>query len=572
MVSRMHVSYGFHCGFTLGWFAAPSSPHAEIPGWGQAGMPSQGDREMLKEIRTNLWLQQVAVALGYALAYFLLRQITISHWVLLAGFRLSILLLAPYRYWPALLIGEVGSLAYISIDCSPEYGWLWGVFFIVPPMLFSMPLVYWCRGRYRLFPAKATPNINVLLVCTLAVSVVWAAMNTGTLFLMRLPPGVVPHPGVAGRYFIGNYLGVLTIVPLVLWMREELLTHGVRQLWKRLSESSLVMDVVCLLLPSMALLVWLALGTTGPESHEARIAMFLPVMWLALRHGWHGAAVGGTGASVAVILAMPFHRDSETLQVQVFIAFVITTMLLLGGRITVLHEREERQKGDARLAFAVAQRNAYLGELQLRQTSYALEQISGAVQTSYAQLLGRLRCLLPSGDERSYYRQAAAMQHEMYRLADALYPLAWREHGLSAALREGAMPRALDEAGIAYWCQADDRKLEDISNSVHLALYRLTCEAVALACAKCDINRIRVRLRSGTFDGHRWALLCVDSHVDYQRLGLVRWEGLQPALGASGLGLGALRDRAAVFGGKVRVRSLGEGRRISIMVLDADIA
>lgn len=528
---------------------------------------------MLKRIQANPWLQQIAVALAYALAYSLLRQVSFSHWFPFAGLRFAALLLVPYRYWPALAVGEAIPLAYTGITCAAEYGWLWGSFVMVPPMLFAMPVFRWCRERRRMFPSPAKPNINVLLVCVLLSSMIWTAVNIATLAMMRGPRIVTlpPYQEAAGLYFLGFYIGILALVPLVLLVREEVLANGLRRLWVRFSESRLMMETVCLLVPSLALLVWLASGPSGSASQTAHIAMFLPVAWLALRHGWHGAAVGGTAASFAVVLAMPYHLDNNTLQAQVFVAFAITTMLMLGGRIAVLHEREERERAEAKLAFAVAQRNVYLGEMQLRQTSYVLEQMSGAIQASYAQLLGRLRYLLPATDERNYFRQAAVTQHQMYRLADSLYPLSWRERGLPAALREGSMPRALDEAGIAYWCETSP-KLDELSGSVHLALYRLACEAIALVCAKRNISHIRVRLRAGSFGGRRWALLCVEGEVDYERLSRVRWDDLQPTLGASGLGLGAIKDRATVFGGKVRMRSQVDGARISVMLLDPGIA
>ncbi|MEI7037881.1 MASE1 domain-containing protein [Fulvimonas yonginensis] len=528
---------------------------------------------MLKRIEANMWVRQLAVALAYALLYALMRHMTFSHWFPLAGLRFCALLLVPYRYWGALLVGEAVPLVFSAIDCWNQFGWMWSAFLMVPPMLFSMPLFRWCRERHQLFSGKATPNINVLLLCIFAASVIWAAVNVVNLSLARGPniSPLPPYRVIAGAYFIGNYIGTLAVVPLVLLVREELLTYGVRHLWRRFSESSLALETVCLLVPSLSLLVWLASGLPGPGGQEAHIAMFLPVAWLALRHGWRGAAVGGTAASIAVVLAMPALLDSTTLQAQVFVAFAITTTLMLGGRIASLREREERERADARLALAVAQRNVYLGEMQLRQTSYLVEQISDAFQTSYTQLLGRLRGFLPGADERIYYRQAALTQHQMYRLADSLYPLAWRERGLPAALREGSMPRALDEAGITYWCHIGP-KVDELATSIQLTLYRLACEAIAMACSERNISHISVRLRGMSFAGRRWALLCVDSRVDYERLSRIRWDGLQSALGASGLGLGAIKDRAMVFGGRVRIRSLGDGRRISIVLTDPEIS
>jgi two-component system, NarL family, sensor histidine kinase FusK len=518
-------------------------------------------------------LQHVALAVGYALVYCLLRQLSFSHWALFAGLRLGALLLVPYRYWPALAVGEMGVLGWHSADCADEYGWVWGAAYMVPPMLFAMPLVRWARARRRLFPSRSTTNVNVMLLCILVASAVWTAISLVTLSLMRGPQTVdLPYRMAAGWYFIGNYIGLLTVVPVTLLLREQWLSIGWRRMGPALAHSRLALETACVLLPSLALLAWLAAGAAGPASQEARIGMFLPVAWLALRHGWRGAAVGGTAASIAVVLTMPALRDLGTLHAQVFVSFTVTTMLLLGGRIASLHERETRERNDVRFAYAAAQRTIGLGEMQLRQTSSAVEQMNNLIQASYAQMLDRMRHLAPGTDERNYYRQAAATQHRMYRLADSLYPLAWQERGLPAALREGSMPRALDEAGVAYGCEVRDRGLDGLSTSVQLTLYRLACEAIAVACAMRNVSGIHLRLRAGSFGGRRWALLCVDSEVDYERLSRVRWDDLLPTLGGSGLGLCAIKDRAAIFEGKVRTRSRRAGNRISILLFDPDPA
>ena len=516
----------------------------------------------------SVWLLHVAVAAAYALGYALFREVSFSHWLVFAGFRLCALLLVPYRYWPALLVGETGALAVSSIECADQYGWLWAALFMVPPMGLAMPVVRWCRERQRMFPSKSTTNMNTLLLCSLVVSLIWAAVNMATLVSMRLPTDyTIRYGAVAGRYFLGNYLGVLTLVPLILLIREELIVTPIRQLWARMSESRLALDSVSLLLPSLALLVWLGSGA-GDARQAARVAMFLPVAWLALRHGWRGAAVGGTAASVAVVFTMPSVYDNGTLQAQVFIAFTITTMLLLGARIASLHQREQQERTGARMALAMAQRNVYLGEMQLRQTSFALEQMSRTIESTHNQLLGRLRFLLPGTDGRQYYRQAASTEQRMYRLADRLYPLAWSERGLPAALREGSIPRALDEAGIAYWCEIGGGDLSQLSTSVHLALYRLACEAIACACAERNIGRIDLRLRGGIFGGRRWAVLRVDSYAEEGASSRVRWDGLLPILGGSGLGMAAIEDRVGVFEGKARARRLVGGQRVSLMLFD----
>ncbi len=510
------------------------------------------------------------VAVGYAAGYLLLREYSNSHWALYSGLRLSLLLLVPYRYWSALVVGELIPLSYVSYQCLDSFGWAWSAAMLVPPIGVAMPVVHWFRSRQKIFVAKAATDINMLLMCALLLSVLWALVNMAAFWLGATPPGAPPdqYGPVLGRFFLGGYLGILTVVPIVLLVREELQLVTARQLWPRLAGSRLALETVSLVLPSLALLVWMATSASGDAGQVARVAMFLPVAWLALRHGWRGAAIGGGAASVAVALTTPAIYDSGTLQAQVFIAFTITTMLLLGGRIASLKDWDRSDRMDTRLALAMAQRTVHLGEMQLRQTSIAIEQLSHTVRATQEQLLRRLRFLVPSTDDRGYYRQAVVTQHQMYRLADTVYPLNWGERGLPAALREGSIPRSLDEAGIGYWCDIRGRGLSMLSSGLHLTLYRLACEAIAHVCAERNVGRIDVRLRGGLTHGRQWAVLRVDGYFEGYS-GQVNWDGLLPLLGGTGIGIAAIQDRAKVFEGRARSRSMRHSRRVSLMVLEA---
>ena len=62
--------------------------------------------------------------------------------------------------------------------------------------------------------------------------------------------------------------------------------------------------------------------------------------------------------------------------------------------------------------------------------------------------------------------------------------------------------------------------------------------------------------------------LCVDSDVDYERLARVHWDDVMSALGGTGMGLGALKDRAGIFEGTIHVRARGNGNRISMLLFD----
>ena len=529
---------------------------------------------MRKGLSANVWLRHVAVAAVYAIGVALFRHLSISHWFILCGLRLSVLLLARYRYWPALVLGESVFLAYLSYMCADQLGLAWALTNIVPPLVFIAPIVYWVRERGHIFVNPHTVDMGALLLCALLVAGIVTLENLGTLLTTKLPPGYpqIHYGELAAKWVLGNYLGALTVTPLVLFVQQEIVHGGWRDIGRRLVRSRLLRESACILVPVLAFLVWIGLYA-APDAQTrqvAQIAMFLPVVWLALRHGWHGAAVGGTAASLAVIALMPHIYDHNTLQAEVVIAFVISTMLLMGGRIALLDRRAQTEHMSRGLALALAQRNVQTGETQLRMVSLALEQIRETVQSGCIMLMNRRRALHPALDDRSCQSLAGAAQEQIYRLADSLYPFRWQEKGLLAALREGPVPRALDEAGIRYWCDLPP-PLSCLSATLQLAVYRVVCEAVADACRGKNVTEFDIRLRCGEHASRRWVVVRISLRADPVRLARVRWDELLPRITrvGSGRGFHAIEDRAATFEGRARERTLPDDvRRISVLLLD----
>jgi len=519
----------------------------------------------------NPWLRHIAIAVTYGIAVVLFRELSVSYWMILAGLRLSVFLLTPYRYWPALMVGESGYFVWLSYECASVWGTTWAIANVAPPALFLAPVIFGVREHWQ--PVKKNViNIGAVLTCALMVSLVSMLRDLLMVRLMVLPAGYELHVGeTAARYFIGSYLGILTVTPLVLAAYQVTVHGGWRQLYAKMAASRLVYESTCLGLPVLAFLLWV--GASAPAHSETRqmvqVAMFLPVVWLALRHGWQGATVGGTVASCAVKALMPALYDHTTIQSEILVAFAISTMLLAGARIATLDRRAEQERADVRSAFALAQRNVYLGEMQMRMASQTLEQVRETVQVGFSMVLGRLRHLQPALDDRGYQRHALVAQEQLHRLADSLYPTTMRERGLPTVLREGAMARLLDEAGVAYSCDVRG-SLSPLSHAVRMTIYRIVSDVIADACSRRDVSDIRVRIHGKEKDGRRGALISVHLRTDPVSISLVHWDDLLAYIArtTSGLGLRSIQDRAGIFEGSVKTRTSPEGRCISVFLLD----
>lgn len=513
-------------------------------------------------------MRQAGVAAIYLIALFLFRQVSINHWIILTGFHLAVMLLVPYRYWPALFVADVARLAYVSFMCLDQFGPAWALVNLIPSIAYEAPIVWWFRERVRLFPSPGAVNMPAFVLCTLIVSLIATGITLGQIQLTPLPPGYVLHYGeLSARLILGNFMGVLTITPLALVLHQGWvsLQRNPGHRWHDAFDNRLFLESAFAVIPILGFLGWL--GHADAHAREvSQMAMFIPVVIMAMRHGWKGAAVAGAMASIAIVLLMPATNDHGTLQAETLVALAISTMLLIGARLTVLDRRAAEKQFDMHMALALAQRNVHLGEAQMRATAQALDQVRDSVQAVFNLMLGRLRHLQPVVDDTGYRRHAHNAQEQLFRLTDTLHPTF--ERGVQGALMQGALPRLLHEAGVKYWCDLRG-PVSFFSKSLQMAVYRIVAEAIALACQGREVSEVLVKIRCG-LRRRPWLVVLIETRTNPAQAMHVRWDTLMPSLrsSATGLGFQAIEDRAATFEGRVHQRRLQQGRRLVVSLLE----
>ncbi|SFT72388.1 MASE1 domain-containing protein [Paraburkholderia aspalathi] len=530
---------------------------------------------MRETIRQRNWLRHLAVALTYFALYSALRYVSFSYWFLPASLRLLCLLLLPYRYWPALALGEMLGLGRFSLQCYEEFGLTGALLNLVPRIALVMPIVRWCRERLSLLGPRRQVRMNALLLCAMLLALVTATYDWCFLRIMPVQPGQSPTSFVwAPRYFIGNYLGILTMVPLVLMLWQ---IAGETPTWRaartRLGGSRLALEGLALLVPSLLLLAWIAVSFKD-LGQVARMAMFLPVAVLAMRHGWRGAALGGFVASSALVVVVPAPYDPVTLQAEVFMAFTLSVLLMLGARIATLHAREEMERMNSRLALQSAQHGLYLGELRMQQAADTLQDVGTAIHHAHERLLDRMRLFLPEGEERRYSRQAIATRQEVFNRVNSLAPRAWQTNGLAHLLQEGSLAHALQNLGITYVCDIRGTGLAGFSPGFQLALYRLACEAAVYVHEQISLSSLRLRVRAGRVRGTHWAVLQMtgtplrsdDTFLPSRR----ECDQFRERLGATADGVGGIRHNARIYRGTVHARATEHATRLSLVIYDGD--
>ncbi|AGK46943.1 MASE1 family protein [Burkholderia thailandensis MSMB121] len=512
---------------------------------------------MLNRFLAQPWLRHVAVAVLYAIGHTLFRAVSFSHWMPFAGFQLAALLLVPYRYWPALAMGQMVPLGYVAIECADAFGLAWSAFKLFPAIVLLMPIVFVCRERLRLFGrGPGAINMTVLILCASLAALIVALDYTLLLSLAPRPADFPPLSVWAFRFGLGHYIGVLSVTPLALCLREALSGQSFRALKTKIAESRLLIDSAGMLAPSLGLLVWMG-WSASPGSdlrHIAQVAAFLPMVVLALRHGWQGAAIGGSAASVAIIVLMPTRYDHDTIQAQAFMAFAITTMLMVGTRVTAWNRREQQERLDTRLALALAQRNYLAGERQLRLAARTMLDI----QAMGNRLLRRMEELSPVEFDVHEKR----LRPQTQRVAQAI------EHLLPLSGPDRTLPQALLKGGLAQILAQHDIPLRvsyyggvsTLPHDLHVAFYRMICDSIAYLCERHYFAEVLVCLRCRDVDGRRRVVLRVDGKASSQRSfpqakNELLWELRRLSRGE---GFQSTQDGAATFGGVARQRVRGK--------------
>lgn len=281
------------------------------------------------------WGQIIAVAAAYAACYEVTRYFSYSHWILTAGLRLACLLLVPYRFWPALILGEALPVAQNALLHAEDFGWAWASVSAIPFIPLCMPFIKAIRERMPLYDGNGQINATTLLFATLACAAVTAVRTDLAVFAALI---VNPDGWEAWRaeglidllaYVLGAYLGALSLAPVLLatreWFRDSLS-------WHRFFTSQLIRDVAVGALPLLIAITTAASASSGLGLDVLRLATAVPVIALTLRHGWKGTAVGGLLSSVALATTSTVLLDPAMIRTQVILALVISGSLFAGIR------------------------------------------------------------------------------------------------------------------------------------------------------------------------------------------------------------------------------------------------
>lgn len=488
--------------------------------------------------RTARVITNVAVSIAYLVAYLGLRAASNDQWYLPAGLRFAALLVTPYRLWPALFVGDVAAIASYRVNMIPHYGLIYYFASSVAAWPVVAVIVRQLRRRTALPRlATATDAVALIVAAVLSAELVGLVNKAASAYLR---PGGVMAYGDLIVYSLGHVQGILLAsFGLVLGYSRWQDLPALRLL----GIESMCTAVLCGLLAIAAS----TMSAGEPSALMAlRLCLLVPVVTLAFRHGWRGAALGGIIADVALFATIPHQEagqaDGAALLMQEAFVFVSAALFLLGTRG---HQRSKVFTNPAELereARTRAREQYVLHERQLRAHAVRAEAVQRDARGDLAPVIHMLRERGQSEIAMSLIGMTHTQSSQFERtVVDSIYPLTLERLGLFFAVESEAFAQHFGSAEPSF----------DLTGSPHvltletaLAAYRVLGEAIEHV-ALSHPERISVRIHCSTAYGPNVVKIAVYA--------------IGPSVtGRSALGtarLAQLRNHVAAYGGSLHNRS-----------------
>lgn len=282
-----------------------------------------------------------------------LSPLNITPWNPPAGLALGVLIAWGPRMLPPILLALVAGD--VLIRGMPTA--LWAVVFSDGMIAGSYGLVAWVmRSRLGLRPDLGrVRDIAVLMVAVGAATIPTGACYVAVVVGLGLLPSEDFMPGLL-RYWVGETIGIMVLTPAIL--------AGGRFDPRRARPTVRAVLEAVMQGAAIALALWAVFGPLASERYEYFYLLFLPMVWIASRHGLAGAVPSVVLTQVGLIAAVQVADIGTERMIHfqlLMLALTVTTLLL--GAVVSERRRAEAWVRERREEFAHASRLTEAGEM-----------------------------------------------------------------------------------------------------------------------------------------------------------------------------------------------------------------
>ena len=285
------------------------------------------------------------VALALATRAYLVRPFGITPWNPSAGLALALLLVFGTRFWPALAIATC--IANLMIRGFPPPPFIQRLLPLTVTVAYA-GMAALLRGPLG-FRLEFDRLRDVLALITVAaVGTLLVAVTFVSIINLANPIADINHTMM--RSWIGHLLGILINAPLLLVLRSWPL--AVRQASK---PSLLEIAAQC---GTVIFTLWFIFGSQWADPYKQFYLLFLPLIWIVMRHAVAGATLGLALMQlgfIAFVVHSEYDAGMSVTELQFMMLALVATGLVLG--MVVAENRKARQAlndSEARLSAIVA--------------------------------------------------------------------------------------------------------------------------------------------------------------------------------------------------------------------------
>jgi Signal transduction histidine kinase, glucose-6-phosphate specific len=414
----------------------------------------------------------VAAAVIYLTAYLGLREASNDQWYLPAGLRFATLLVAPYRLWPALFVGETAAILSLGFNKLPSYGWAYYLGSAVTSWPVAALIVRQAR-RATALPrvVKATDAVTLIIGGVLCAEVVSLLNKAASAYLKPGARAFTPSDLLA--YSLGDVQGILLATLVVGLVTRWLQTRAVSR--------AFMVDACFAALVNIALLGMIDFAAIDDANAlmALRLCMLLPALAMTFRHGWTGAAVGTIAANLALFATIPHQAAGDVngpgLLMQEAFVLVAASLFVLGAR---MQPASEASTSGADTPCDRHQDREHFEAQERRHRDAALR--AEAMQRDSRESMRPVISLLRKHGQAEAALSLVGMAHTRSsqferQVIDSIYPLTLERYGLFTAVeseaftaRFGSTPHRLDLTGSPH----------GLGLGTALAAYRALGEAI----------------------------------------------------------------------------------------------
>jgi signal transduction histidine kinase len=237
---------------------------------------------------------------------------------------------------------------------------------------------------------RTTRQLTLFAGVVVAGTAVVGAAFVGALELAGLIPGI-SFLDAWSRFWIGDAVGVLVMGPLLLAVADAERRAALRALARR-AEPWLQAAVLVATL-------WLIFEGIGGDPSRHFYFLFVPLIWIAARHGLHGALLAAAIVQIGVVLGVRGSPPNllPVVELQALVAALTLTGLYLGVMVDERARAVEGLRDSLRLAAAGEMAGAIAHELNQPLTAVVNYGHSaqallarGAQQAQINEVIGRL--------------------------------------------------------------------------------------------------------------------------------------------------------------------------------------